>query len=79
MSFTESVFPWGHAGDFWITIQAFDRNLYGKEARMAHSALRKYVSLERTVLMGAFHIFYLSFSRGASSPTDPRVGRPRIA
>lgn len=32
MSFTERVFPWGHAGDFWITIQAFDRNVYGKKA-----------------------------------------------
>lgn len=32
VSFTERVFPWGHAGDFWITIRAFDRNLYGKEA-----------------------------------------------
>jgi len=45
---------------------------YMARQRMAHSALRKYVSLERVVLMGAFS--YLSLSRRVS-PTGPRPPR----
>lgn len=55
MSFTERVFPWGHAADFWITYRSGSLiETYMARKRMAHSALRKYVSLERAVLMGAF-------------------------
>lgn len=59
VSFTERVFPWGHAADFWITYRSGSLiETYMARKRMAHSALRKYVSLERAMLMGAFS--YLS-------------------
>jgi len=60
VSFTERVFPWGHAADFWITYRSGSLiETYMARKRMAHSALRKYVSLERAVLMGAFSYFSL--------------------
>lgn len=68
--FHRARIPMGSCGRFLDYVRSgLLIETYMARKRMAHSALRKYVSLERTALMGAFSYLSLSLSRCAS-PTD---------
>lgn len=62
--FHRARIPMGSRGRFLDYVRSGPLiETYMARKRMAHSALRKYVSLERAALMGAFS--YLSLFRGA--------------
>lgn len=54
MSFTEPRIPMGSRDEISGLRSVLLIETYMARKRMAYSALRKYVSLERSVLMGAF-------------------------
>lgn len=69
--FHRARIPMGSRGRFLDYVRSGSLiETYMARKRMAHSALRKYVSLERAALMGAFS--YLSLFSRCASPTDPR-------
>lgn len=73
MSFTERCIPMGSRGRFLDYVRSGSLiETYMAKKRMAHSALRKYVSLERAVLMGASS-YLTSLSRRASRLLRVRV------